>query len=169
LQAVLDLHPQWQAWAGQVQQVLREANRAVTQARESGRTGLDHKVLAGLRERYDTAVAWGISTNRRRDWTDRKNHPGYTLAQRLADKADQVWLWTVNFAVPWTNNAAERALKNPKLHQKVSGYWHTLATATRYCRLRSYLISARNHGVRPIDAIHIALAGQPWLPTPATA
>ncbi len=60
--------------------------------------------------------------------------------------------------MPWTNNASERALKNPKLHQKVSGYWHTLATLTRYCRLRTYLISARNHGVRPIDAIHAALA-----------
>jgi len=34
-------------------------------------------------------------------------------------------------------------------------------------RVRSYLISARNHGIRPIDAIHAALAGSPWLPTPA--
>jgi hypothetical protein len=32
------------------------------------------------------------------------------------------------FAVPWTNNASEQALKSPKLHQKVSGYWHTLTT-----------------------------------------
>ena len=71
--------------------------------------------------------------------------------------------------MPWTNNASERALKNPKLHQKVSGYWHTLTTATRYCRVRSYLISARNHGIRPIDAIHTALAGRPWLPTPTAA
>jgi hypothetical protein len=54
---------------------------------------------------------------------------------------------------PWTNNASERALKNPKLRQKISGYWHTLTTLTRYCRLRSYLISARNHGLRSIDAI----------------
>jgi transposase len=28
--------------------------------------------------------------------------------------------------VPWTNNAAEQALKSPKRHQAVSGYWHTL-------------------------------------------
>ncbi|NVI88858.1 IS66 family transposase, partial [Actinomadura sp. BRA 177] len=53
--------------------------------------------------------------------------------------------------------------------QKVSGYWHTLATLTRYCRLRTYLISARNHGVRPIDAIHAALARNPWLPPTTTA
>jgi hypothetical protein len=129
---------------------------------------LDPELRANLRQRYDTAVGWGIATNQHRDWKDGKNHPGYVLAQRLRDKAEQVWLWTTNFAVPFTNNASERALKNPKLHQKVSGYWHTMATLTRYCRLRSYLISARNHGVRPIDAIHTALAGHPWLP-PRTA
>ena len=116
--------------------------------------------------RYNQAVRWGISTNRHRAWKDDKNHPGYVLAGRLKNKASQVWLWARNFAVPWTNNASERALKNPKLHQKVSGYWNTLATATRYCLVRSYLISARSHGQRPIDAIHAALSGQPRLPTP---
>jgi hypothetical protein len=169
LQSVLDTHPQWQMWAGQTQAILREANQAVQAAKTAGHHHLDADLLADLRQRYDHAVGWGITTNRHRDWKDGENHPGYVLAGRLQDKADQVWLWTSNFAVPWTNNASERALKNPKLHQKVSGYWHTLITATRYCRLRSYLISARNHGIRPIDAIHDALAGRPWMPTPAAA
>jgi Transposase IS66 family. len=168
LQGVWDLHPQWQAWAGQVQQILREAGTAVADAKADGRTHLDPDLLADLRDRYDKAVTWGIDTNRHRDWKDGKNHPGHVLARRLRDKADQIWLWTIDFAVPWTNNASERALKNPKLHQKVSGYWHTLATAARYCQVRSYLISARNHGVRPIDAIHRALTGTPWTP-PAKA
>jgi hypothetical protein len=166
LQGVLDLDPAWQAWAGKVQQILREANTAVGDANTRGEHHLDPTLLAGLRARYDEQVAWGIATNRHRDW-HKGNHPGYVLARRLADKADQVWLWTHNFAVPWTNNASERALKSPKLHQKVSGYWHTLATATRFCRVRSYLTSSRNHGIRPIDAIHAALTGNPWLPTPA--
>jgi transposase len=53
--------------------------------------------------------------------------------------------------------------------QGVSGYWHTLTTLAGYCRIRSYLVSSRNHGVRAIDAIHTALNGKPWLPTTATA
>jgi transposase len=65
------------------------------------------------------------------------------------------------FAVPCTNNASERALKSPKLHQKVSGYWHTTTTLARFCRVRSYLVSARNHGLRAIDAIYAALTGNP--------
>ena len=73
------------------------------------------------------------------------------------------------FSVPWTNNSCEQSVKDPKRHQAVSGYWHTQATLGRYCRIRSYLTSARNHGMRAIDAIHAALTGKPWLPEPVTA
>jgi transposase len=165
---VLELHPTQQHWAAQVITVLREAAVAVTEATTDGRDQLDPPLLADLRRRYDHAVGWGITTNRHRDWP-KGNHPGYNLAIRLNDKADQVWTFTQNFAVPWTNNASEQALKDPKRHQAVSGYWHTLTTLAGYCRVRSYLVSARNHSVRPIDAIHNALTGNPWLPTIATA
>ena len=165
---VLELHPTQQQWAAQVITVLREAATAVTEATTNGRDHLDPQLLADLRKRYDQAVGWGITTNRHRDWP-KGNHPGYNLAKRLHDKADQVWTFTRNLAVPWTNNASEQALKGPKRHQAVSGYWHTLTTLAGYCRVRSYLVSAHNHSVRPIDAIHTALTGNPWLPTIETA
>ncbi len=145
--------------------LLREAAPAVTEATTDERDHLDPQLLADLRQRYDQAAGWGITTNRHRDWP-KGNHPGYTLATRLRDKAEQVWTFTRNLAVPWTNNASEQALKGPKRHQAVSGYWHTLTTLAEYCRGRSYLVSARIDGVRPI---HTALTGIPWLPTPATA
>lgn len=165
---VLELHPTQQHWAGQIIGVLREAAAAVADAITDGRDQLDPQLLAELRKRYDDAVGWGITTNRHRDWP-KGNHPGYNLATRLHDKADQVWTFTRNFAVPWTNNASEQALKGPKRHQAVSGYWHTLTTLAHYCRARSYLVSARNHGLRSLDAIHAALTGNPWLPTVSTA
>src|ERR1019366_6163301 len=62
-------------------------------------------LLADLRARYDTAVAWGITTNRLRDW-HKGRHPGYNLARRLHDKAEQVWLFTREFQVSWTNDLA---------------------------------------------------------------
>ncbi len=164
---VLELHPTHQKWAGEVITVLREAAAAVTEATTDNRDHLDAQLLTDLRARYDKAVSWGITTNRHRNWA-KGNHPGYTLATRLRDKADQVFTFTRNLAVPWTNNAAEQSLKSPKRHQAVSGYWQTLTTLADYCRARSYLISARNHGVRPIDAIHAALTGNPWLPTIST-
>jgi len=44
-----------------------------------------------------------------------------------------------------------------------------VTTLANYCRGRSYLVSTRGHGIRPIDAIHAALTGNPWLPTASTA
>lgn len=163
---MLELHPNWQKWAGTVITVLRDTNKAVDQARAAGAEQVDPELLENLRARYDKAVAWGVTTNRHRNW-HKGNHPGYTLAQRLTDKAEQVWLFARNFAVPWTNNASEQALRNPKRHQAVSGYWHSTNTLRADLRIRSYLASARGHGIRAIDAIHTALAGRPWLPTAA--
>jgi hypothetical protein len=40
-----------------------------------------------------------------------------------------------------------------------------VVTLARYYRVRSYLVTGRNHGIRPIDA---ALTGRPWLPTPVS-
>lgn len=157
-----------QNWTGEVRQALTDAHHAVQQAKTCGQHALDPDLLARLRARYDKAVESGRIHNRCRDWPE-GNHPGYTLALWLARHAEQVWLFTTVFAVPWTNNSCEQAVKDPKRHQAVSGYWHTQATLGRYCRIRSYLTSARNHGVRAIDAIHAALTGTPWLPTPVTA
>jgi transposase len=109
---VLELHPTQQQWAGEVITVLRKAAAAVTDAKANDRDQLDPQLLADLRRRYDYAVAWGITTNRHRDWP-KGNHPGYNLATRLHRKADQVWTFTQNLAVPWTNNASEQALKDP--------------------------------------------------------
>jgi transposase len=153
-----------QGWAQAVIDILREAQKAVTAARETGADRLDPPLLQGLRERYDKAANWGLLTNRLRDWP-KGNHPGHRLAKRLLGKAEQVWLFTRNFAVPWTNNASEQALRGPKRHQAVSGYWHTPSTLGAYCRVRSYLLSARGHDINPLDAVHRALTTTPWLPT----
>ncbi|PWK79479.1 transposase IS66 family protein [Lentzea atacamensis] len=157
----------WQKWAGTVIDVLRDIAKAVDQARAAEADQLDPDLLADLRARYDKAVTWGITTNRYRDW-HKGNHPGFTLAQRLKDKAEQVWLFARNFAIPWTNNASEQALRSPKRHQAGSGYWRRTDTLRDDLRVRSYLASSRNHGIRAIDAIHCALTGNPWLP-PITA
>jgi transposase len=155
-----------QSWAADVIEIFREAHQAVAGALARGDPALDEQLLAKLRERYDEAVAFGITHNRHRDWHE-GNHPGYALGCWLRDYKEQVWLFTTQFAVDWTNNCSEQAVKAAKRHQAVSGYWHTPRTLARWCRIRSYLDSAANHGLTALDAITRALAGDPWLPLPA--
>lgn len=130
LRAVLVLAPNVQKGAGRLIDLLREANRLVVAARATGQSRLDQDVIDELRARYDADVQIGELTNMSRPWTDDKNHPGLVLARRLAAKADQVWLFCANFHVPWTNNPAEQAIRLPKRHQAISGYWHTPTTLT---------------------------------------
>jgi transposase len=94
-----------QSWAADIIDVLREAHQAVGEALARGDPAPDAELLAKLRQRYDEAVAFGITHNRHRDWHD-GNHPGYALGCWLRDYAEQVWLFTAQSAVDWTNDRA---------------------------------------------------------------
>jgi transposase len=154
-------------WTEPATQALLDAKAAVAKARADGDGALDPDLLADLRERYDQAITWGILTNRDRDWRTGR-HPGHTLAQRLQTRAAQVWRFTMDFAVPFTNNPCEQPQRMVKLQMKIGGCWRSVRTAARYCLVRSYLATARNHAVHPLDALRDALAGNPWMP-PQTA
>jgi uncharacterized membrane protein YfbV (UPF0208 family) len=94
-----------QSWANDVIETLREAHEATEEARARGEPAADAELLAKLRQRYDQATAFGITHNRHRDWHD-GNHPGYALGCWLRDYAGQVWLFTREPAVDWTNDLA---------------------------------------------------------------
>jgi transposase len=158
-----------QSWAAGIIEILRDAHRLTGQARARDGPPAPGR-LGKLRRRYDEAAASGIIHNRLRDWDGGGNHPGYALGCWLRDHADQVWLFTREPAVDWTNNVCERGAKAAKRHQAVSGYWHSQPTLARWCRIRSYMDSATAHGLTALAAITAALAGKPWLPAaPAAA
>jgi transposase len=157
-----------QSWAADVIEILREARRLTAEARARGDPP-DAEQLEKLRQRYDDAVASGIIHNRLRDWDGGGNHPGYVLGCWLREHKEQVWLFTREPAVDWTNNVSEQGAKAAKRHQAVSGYWHTQRTLARWCRIRSYLDSATACGLTALDAVSAALAGKPWLPAAAAA
>lgn len=165
----LDIDPfrEQRCWTEPAAQALTDAKAAVAKARADGKTALDPDLLTELRARYDKAVTWGILTNQHRDWPSGR-HPGHTLAKRLQARTAQVWRFTVDFAVPFTNNPCEQPQRMVKLQMKIGGCWRSVRTAARYCLVRSYLATARHHGTHPLDALRDALAGNPWMP-PQTA
>jgi hypothetical protein len=61
----------------------------------------------------------------------RARSAGFTGARGYKE---QVFLFTRDFTVDWTNNVSERGAKAAKRHQAVSGYWHSLAALARWCR-----------------------------------
>jgi transposase len=68
--------------------------------------------------------------------------------------------------VPFDNNQAERDLGMVKLQQKISGCWRTPAGAEVFLAIRSYLSTARKHGMNPLAVLGQLFQGQAWLPAP---
>ena len=66
--------------------------------------------------------------------------------------------------VPFTNNAAEQAIRMSKLRIKVSGCMRSMTGAGEFCAIRSYLATAARHGISALDALTRAFQGKPWIP-----
>jgi transposase len=54
-----------------------------------------------------------------------------------------------------------------KLQNKISGCWRTPAGAHNFCKIRSYIATARTQHQHVLGVLRQAFTGQPWIPAPA--
>jgi transposase len=94
----------------------------------------------------------------------RKKTKPRNLLERLDEHRDQALAFMYDFNVPFDNNQAERDLRMMKVQQKISGMFRTEDGAEAFCRIRSYISTARKNGVGAMDAMTRLFNGNPFVP-----
>jgi transposase len=167
--------PGQRSWATGMAALLIEAKWAVQRAVAAGTDRLDPRRLDHYRARYQAIIDEGWRANpppaaarpsSGRSSRQRRSKPANLLA-RLDDHREEVLRFATDFRVPFDNNQAERDIRMAKLQQKISGSWRTLAGGQRFCRLRSYISTARKQQVGVLAALRRVFEGDPWLPAAA--
>jgi transposase len=150
------------AWAQQAIDALLALNEAAEAARAAGKTAMDPEILAENEDWYRKAAATGIALNAgRKSKLQGKRH---ALATRMQAREGDYLRYARDLRVPFTNNAAEQAIRMSKLRIKVSGCMRSMAGAEEFCAIRSYLATAARHRIGALDALTRALQGRPWIP-----
>lgn len=155
-----------QGWATEMQTLLTETNKACHEARSRGNKRLGRRVLADFLSSYDALVAAGLAANpapvgRKRDYLEKKS---YNIAVALRDRREEATRFAKDLSIPFTNNTAESSLRMAKLHRKISGCFQGDDSAQYFAAIRSYIATARKHGVGALDVIARLFRGDVWMP-----
>jgi transposase len=82
------------------------------------------------------------------------------LLERLRDFEDDTLRFLDDPDVPFTNNLGERDIRMTKVHQKISGCFRSEDGAKIFCRIRSYLSSARKQNISASYALRALFDGK---------
>lgn len=158
-----------QAWPQSMTDLLLSANKLCEAARQKE---LEFRAedIAAFRTLYDAIVREGEQLNPEVDKPAGKRGRtkqsfAFNLLRRFRQHADAVLLFISNLAVPFTNNLGERAVRMPKVKQKISGCFRTVVGAENFCVIRSCLDTLRKQGHGMLEVLQRAFAGDPIQPT----
>jgi hypothetical protein len=105
--------------------------RRPTKPARRARTRSTRSCWPGLQRTYDLILAQGRGGNPESDsgWGRRKRPAAVNLLDRLTTHREQVLRFSVELAVPFTNNLAEQDIRGVKIRQKISGCLRSMTGA----------------------------------------
>lgn len=167
LVGVIENHPE-QKWPKMFQDMLNELYILKKSYVCCGRNQLDNCYLDYYDLKYDEIISIARKENPPPVITEvkrgrKKRGKVLALIERLACLKDSMLLFVRNFEVPFTNNSAEQTIRNLKSKLKVAGNFRSDDGAKWYLTIRSYIDSARKHGVNAFEAVKLAFAETPSL------
>jgi transposase len=168
---VEEANPEQKVWTNPFAKLLLKIKDAVAQANEGAEAGLSEQMKTDFLRRYDKLVKKADCLNspppKRTVGGDSpkkklvQQPTPRALINRLQRKRDEVLRFMTDLSVPFDNNGSERDLRMIKLQQKISGCFRTPDGARNFCRVRSYLSTARKQGYSLLCSLERVLNGKP--------
>jgi transposase len=123
--------------------------------------------FAKYEERYEIILAEG----EKEEPPPERNHPkgklkrtkGRNLLERMRKHKAAILRFAVEKEVPFTNNQAERDLRNAKVKQKMNGGFRAASGTQSYVRINSYLMSLRKQGRQVFEELVSIIKGKPFI------
>jgi len=140
-------------WANKISDLLLEINRKKLKWIENGKDAFSARLLRKYNLKYDDILRKAKREQAIRGTIDSKN-----LLKRLLNYKDETLLFMNDFLVPFTNNLSEQDLRMPKIKQKISGCYRSLAGAYRFCRIRSMTSTAKKNGKNIFNTIELCFS-----------
>jgi len=173
LRELIFVHEQHQQdWADHMIDCLLDIKEAVDLAKKN----TDHlaaEQIQAFEARYQQVLDEGyaqnplppLPRNAKKRRGRRKKTKARNLLERLEEHRYEALAFMYDFNVPFDNNQAERDLRMMKVQQKISGMFRTEDGAKAFCRIRSYISTARKNAVGAMDALTRLFSGNPFVPT----
>jgi transposase len=158
-------------WIEPLRKLLFTAKEVASEAKESGNDQIDAQKQNSFFRRYGQILRQADELNPQPP--KRTSGPGppvkrresgptaRSIINRLQKKRDEILRFMTDLTVPFDNNGSERDLRMLKLVQKISGCFRTADGARSFCRVRSYLSTARKQGHSLLCSIETVMNGKP--------
>jgi transposase len=156
-----------QKWAQEMIDLLLEIKKRVDAQKQVSET-LDPDEIADFEKRYVAIVAQGYLDNPPPEHVKKRGRKKQGRARNMLNRLSlhhhEILVFMRDFRVPFENNQAERDIRMMKVKQKISGVFRSARGADMFCRIRSYISTARKNSVPAFEAIKAALDGNPFVP-----
>jgi transposase len=159
-----------QPWAEEMIACLLDIKTSVDERKPTA-DRLTPEEMALFEARYDQILEKGflenpsppILQNIRKKRGRKKQSKPRNLLDRLKQDKKETLAFMYDLNIPFDNNLAEKDIRMMKVQQKISGTFRSDNGADTFCRIRSYISTARKNTINILEAIQAAFAGNPFL------
>lgn len=152
-------------WSTKITDLLIKIKTNVEEERFIGQKSLTIDVLNKYSDEYLSILNEGLLNYPKQESGKKgKQTKGKNLLDRLINYKDSVLAFMYNFEIPFDNNQAERDIRMMKLKQKISGGFRTDLGAEYFCRIRSFISTAKKQGQNILQQIFLALESKDYVP-----